>query len=152
MTMSPDLEPKPRRAPMRALAALAVVALLVGIAVAFGPWMKPRATEPPDAGAPVDTGEGAIGRALAVATDDDSLSRWVEEVPGVELASLDPGRRTMFVRYANAERCTCGCGYTLAACRVYDDQCEVSGPRVAALFDSVLTGRIRSAEGLRERP
>ena len=61
-------------------------------------------------------------------------------------------RRGIFVRFANAERCTCGCGYTLAACRAFDSSCDVSAPRVQSLLDSVRAGRIRSAAGIRKRP
>jgi hypothetical protein len=78
--------------------------------------------------------------------------RWVEDVPGVDLADLDPAHREIFVRFANAERCTCGCGYTLAACRVYDSTCEVSLPRIETLLDSVRDGRLRDVRGLRPRP
>ena len=151
MTMSPDSDPKPRTHVGKAIAAVAVVALMVGLAVAFGPWTRPRSNPRMDPGAPVDTGEGAIGRALSQ-THDDSLNHWVSDIPGADLAGLDAREQRIFVRFANAERCTCGCGYTLAACRVYDDQCEVSGPRVATLLDSVRAGWILSAQGLRDEP
>ena len=85
----------------------------------------------------------------------DSLAargRWVDEVPGVDLAALPPARREVFLRFANARRCTCDCGYTLAGCRNFDASCETSGPLVAALYDSVRAGFIRSASGIRERP
>jgi len=150
VTMSPDSEPRPRMHAGKAIAALAIVALLVGVAVAFGPWTRRHSTAP-DPGAPADTSEGAIGRALGH-TRDDSLSRWVSDIPGADLSGLDAREQRIFVRFANAERCTCGCGYTLAACRVYDDQCEVSGPRVTSLLDSVRAGWILSADGLRDEP
>lgn len=84
--------------------------------------------------------------------DSDSLSRWVEVIPGVDLAGLEGNQREQFVRFANAQRCTCGCGYTLAACRVYDSTCEVSMPRVSALLDSVRMRLVGSTAGLRSRP
>jgi hypothetical protein len=84
--------------------------------------------------------------------DGDSLNRWVEVIPGVDLAGLDAMQREQFVRFANAQRCTCGCGFTLAACRVYDASCEVSMPRVVALLDSVRVRKVGSLAGLRPRP
>jgi hypothetical protein len=64
------------------------------------------------------------------------------EVKGFDVSDLTPARRAMFVRFANAQRCTCGCGYTLAGCRAYDPTCPVSGPRVGKLLDSVRAGRV----------
>src|SRR5204862_1231892 len=55
--------------------------------------------------------------------------RWTDDARGVDLSVLTPAKREIFLRFANAERCTCGCGYTLAACRAYDLTCPVSLPR-----------------------
>lgn len=78
--------------------------------------------------------------------------RWLDEVRGVEIASLDPDQRALFVRFANARECTCGCGYTLAGCKASDMTCEVSGAALEALRDSIRTGKIVVARGIRERP
>jgi hypothetical protein len=86
------------------------------------------------------------------AIDSTQKTAWVEDVPGVDLSAFDPGRREAFVRFANAERCTCGCGFTLAACRRYDSDCDVSGPRVQRLADSIAAGPPRDLRGLRARP
>jgi hypothetical protein len=143
-----------------ALVALAV--LLVGLAVWATSWHR----EAPSNGArsaagarhsaTLDStaGEAAIDQALAL-TGRDSMaikSRWLDFVHGVDLAALGEPRRGLFLRFVNAERCTCGCGYTLAGCRASDMSCDVSGPRIEALLDSVRSGKIRSARGLRERP
>ncbi len=79
-------------------------------------------------------------------------SRWQEEVRGVDLAGLDGAQRELFVRFANAGSCTCGCGYTLAGCKASDMSCEVSGERLHALLDSIRAGHIRDAAGIRARP
>jgi thiol-disulfide isomerase/thioredoxin len=50
------------------------------------------------------------------------------EVPGVDLASLSPEQRTVALKRLNAELCTCGCGYTIAQCRINDSTCGVSPP------------------------
>jgi len=144
----------------RWFAILAALGLVAGLTAA---WWFARAPRPAPRTAPgtanmQDSGlampDDAIHRRFRRGGVDSTAikTRWVDDLPGVDVAALDPARREVFVRFANAERCTCGCGYTLAACRVYDSTCEVSGPRVQSLLDSVRAGRIRSAAGLRPRP
>jgi hypothetical protein len=78
--------------------------------------------------------------------------RWIDDVRGVDVSMLDPDMRALFVRFANARECTCGCGYTLAGCKASDMTCEVSGAALEALRDSIRLGRIVVARGIRERP
>jgi hypothetical protein len=148
----PAPNPAPRRAARWAVAA-ALAILVTGVAVAAWQWGarppgRAPAVPPPAAGAPVDT----MARALAQAGGEDDKTRWMDEVEGADVGSLSPARRDLFVGIANTRACTCGCGYTLAACRRYDTTCPVSGPRVAALLDSVAHGWIADATGLRTRP
>jgi len=147
MTLSPD---PPGRA--RWIAPLAIVALAAGLCAAWWNSRPPRPPAPPEVN--LDPADGVIHDALRQAGADSAAikTRWVDEIPGFDLAGLDSARREIFVRFANAERCTCGCGYTLAACRVYDSTCEVSSPRVQSLLDSVRAGQIKSAAGTRRRP
>lgn len=132
------------RRPTAWAAPIAVALLAAGIALALRSGRRPEPAPPPpvtDTGAPIDTGgERAIGETLRQAGGEKG--RWVGEVPGVDLAGLDSTRRAYFLASANAQRCTCGCGYTLAGCRVYDSSCEKSGPRVQALLDSVRGGPV----------
>lgn len=88
-------------------------------------------------------------RALA---HDPQKSEWVDTIPGVDVSALSQQQLDAFLSSANTQRCTCGCGYTLAGCRVYDSSCQKSAKRVTALLDSVKTGRFRDAKGLRTRP
>src|SRR6266446_4335249 len=48
------------------------------------------------------------------------------ELPGVDLSKLTPEQKTVALHKFNAESCTCGCGYTLAQCRIYDRDCKTS--------------------------
>jgi hypothetical protein len=143
----------------------ALVALVAGLALAAQQWRRPAAPSEPRSGprdpdaAVVDPADDvddvAIEQALRLTPGLDGArdkSGWMDEVKGVEPAALGAERRELFLRHANAQRCTCGCGYTLARCRTYDPSCEVSLPRVRALFDSVRIGAIGSAVGLRSRP
>jgi thiol-disulfide isomerase/thioredoxin len=59
----------------------------------------------------------------------------VTSVPGVDLARLSPERRREAVLKLNAEGCTCGCGLTVAKCRVDDPQCPISLPRARAIVE-----------------
>jgi thiol-disulfide isomerase/thioredoxin len=48
------------------------------------------------------------------------------ELPGVDLSKLTPEEKTVALHKFNAETCTCGCQYTLAQCRIYDRNCQIS--------------------------
>ena len=165
MAARPEQEAGPRRSRRRApkrmtklttwIALAATAALLAGLGVWLVEWRAGQPARAP-AGAEPDTGQGVIEQALRQipgGVDSTELkSRWTDDARGVDLSVLTPAKREIFLRFANAERCTCGCGYTLAACRAYDLTCPVSLPRVESLLDSVRSGRISSARGLRERP
>jgi hypothetical protein len=149
----------------RWIAVVAVVALTAGLAVAVRQWRasiraaqpNPAPSEQPVAAALDSVDDQAVEQALrltprvADSTKVDK-SKWMDEVQGFDVSRLTPRQHEVFVRFANAERCTCGCGYTLAGCRAYDAECEVSLPRVRALYDSVESGLITRATGLRQPP
>ncbi|MGH7740453.1 MAG: hypothetical protein ACRENS_00360 [Candidatus Eiseniibacteriota bacterium] len=152
-------------APARLL--FAVLALGLGVVL----WWSLRPGAPAPGGAPSDTpqslsaadsagSDADIERALDLAraatpVQVDSVAiknAWHDEVAGIDLSGLKPSQHAIFLRFANAERCTCGCGYTLAGCLASDMTCDVSRSSALALLDSVTTGRIRNAHGVRERP
>ena len=96
---------------------------------------------------------GDVAAPRAGASDSAAeKSRWVHFVKGFDVSDLSRERRELFVRFANAERCTCGCGYTLAGCRAYDPTCPISEPRVQKLLDSVRAGLYASPPNVRRRP
>lgn len=148
------------RSPIRVLILLGVLAAILAAAWAlrgsFSMPVRERASvngAGSQPGLDADTGEDVVARALRLAAIDTSRkNRWVDDIPDLELASLTPAQRETFLRIANARRCDCGCGFTLAGCRRFDSECDKSGPRAQALFDSVRAGRITSADGFRERP
>jgi hypothetical protein len=158
--------PTPQSGYTRWIALVALLALAAGLLVAAwqarpvrAPVATPRAQAPGEA---IYPGEQVIERALrdvpsvqGPRTSIDSTAikqRWVDEARGIDVTGLDQRRLELFLRFANAEQCTCGCGYTLAGCRASDMTCEVSGQRLEALLDSVRAGRITSARGIRARP
>lgn len=135
-------------------------ALFLVVALAIFAWTASRPRVPAVASSrqageapPLTEVEDPVARALRLAgIDSTRKNEWVDDLPGVDPGTLTEARRERFVRLANTERCPCGCGFTLAACRRFDPSCEESAPRVAALFDSVAAGHYDRVAGLRERP
>jgi thiol-disulfide isomerase/thioredoxin len=50
------------------------------------------------------------------------------EIPGLDLSALTTEQKTLALKRLNAELCSCGCGLTLAQCRINDSTCAVSPP------------------------
>jgi cytochrome c biogenesis protein CcmG/thiol:disulfide interchange protein DsbE len=55
------------------------------------------------------------------------------ELPGVDMTRLSAAQKTVALHRMNAEGCTCGCKYTLAQCRIYDQGCQISQGRTAKI-------------------
>lgn len=55
------------------------------------------------------------------------------QLPGVDLSKLTPEQRTAALHKFNAESCTCGCQYTLAQCRIWDRNCNISKEATAKI-------------------
>lgn len=54
----------------------------------------------------------------------------MKEIPGVDLSQVPEAKRSEVLQALNSENCTCGCGLTVAKCRIDDPSCTVS-PEVA---------------------
>jgi hypothetical protein len=120
--------------------------LTFGIGTAVLQWRKPSGVSGPplDVQAPSDTSDDVIRQALdqTGTVDSTALKRgWVDEVRGLDVSALLPAEVDTLVRFANARDCTCGCGFTLAACRAWDLTCPVSLPLVEELRDSIRDAR-----------
>ena len=132
------------RSPLLLLALLAALAaVMLGVVVlhrSSGAPVRASAPDPASTGAPEradeTVGEDLVGRALRLAAiDSTQKSEWVDDIPDLQLSAMSPVARGLFLRIANGRRCTCGCGFTLAGCRRFDSECELSGPRASALYD-----------------
>ena len=62
------------------------------------------------------------------------------QLPGVDLSQLTPEQRTVALHKFNAEMCNCGCGYTLAQCRIWDRNCAVSKAATAKIVAALAPG------------
>lgn len=63
------------------------------------------------------------------------------EIPGVDLASLTPEQKTTVLNRLNDEQCGCGCGMTIAQCRINDSTCAVSPKLAAEILAAVKAGK-----------
>ena len=55
------------------------------------------------------------------------------ELPGVDLSKLTPEQKISALHKFNAETCNCGCTFTLAQCRIYDRDCQISKAATAKI-------------------
>ena len=60
------------------------------------------------------------------------------ELPGVDLSKLTPEQKTAALHKFNAETCTCGCMFTLAQCRIYDRNCQISKAATSKIIAAIL--------------
>ena len=58
-------------------------------------------------------------------------------IPGVDFTKLTPAKRTEAIKALNADDCTCGCGLTLAECRINDPTCSVSLPLAQKMVEKI---------------
>jgi thiol-disulfide isomerase/thioredoxin len=60
------------------------------------------------------------------------------ELPGVDLSKLTPEQKTVALHKFNAQTCTCGCTFTLAQCRIYDRDCQISKAATSKIIAAIL--------------
>lgn len=79
------------------------------------------------------------------AEDEDKVrldtAAQANKIPGIDLSTLSSEKRAEALKALNTEHCTCGCGFTLARCRVDDPDCTVSLPLAQALVKKVAAGK-----------
>jgi cytochrome c biogenesis protein CcmG/thiol:disulfide interchange protein DsbE len=59
------------------------------------------------------------------------------KIPGVDLSTLTPDQKALALQKLNSEHCTCGCGLTVAQCRLDDPSCNVSLPTAQAIVKQI---------------
>jgi thiol-disulfide isomerase/thioredoxin len=59
------------------------------------------------------------------------------ELPGVDFTGLSPEQKREALKRMNSQNCTCGCGLTIAECRMNDSSCDVSEGIAAKIVKDV---------------
>jgi len=62
------------------------------------------------------------------------------ELPDVDMKGLTAAQKTAALKRLNSESCTCGCGLTVAQCRINDTTCPVSQKIAAQIVQEVKSG------------
>jgi thiol-disulfide isomerase/thioredoxin len=86
------------------------------------------------AGLPVNAVIEEIDPVQRVKLDDAAQAT---SIPGIDLTTIPAARRGDLLRKLNDESCTCGCGLSVAKCRIDDPTCGISLPiarKIAADF------------------
>ena len=63
------------------------------------------------------------------------------DIPGVDLSTLTAEQKTLALKRLNEEACGCGCGMTIASCRINDSTCAVS-PKLAEKVLAEVRGKV----------
>jgi thiol-disulfide isomerase/thioredoxin len=85
---------------------------------------------------------GLAPEVAVVYTDEEdkvrvSAAAQANKIPGIDLSPLSPDRKAEVLKALNSEHCTCGCGLTLAQCRIDDPSCGVSLPIAQELVKKI---------------
>ena len=73
------------------------------------------------------------------ANADSTLSDQAQatDVPGLKLETLTPAQKVAALKQLNETKCDCGCGLTVAQCRINDPTCGVSLPMAEKIVAEV---------------
>lgn len=71
------------------------------------------------------------------------------ELPGVDFSGLTPDQKRAALKRMNSENCTCGCGLTVAECRVNDTDCDVSKDLAAKIVKEIKEGPAGSQKAVK---
>ena len=78
---------------------------------------------------------------IVYAEDEDKVrvahAAQANKIPGLDLSALTSEKRAEALKALNTEHCSCGCGLTLAQCRLDDPNCEVSLPLARELVKKI---------------
>ncbi|MBM3770937.1 MAG: TlpA family protein disulfide reductase [Acidimicrobiia bacterium] len=72
--------------------------------------------------------------------NDDDVSQ-IKDIPGVDLSQVPEGKRGEVLNALNSESCTCGCGLSVAKCRIDDPSCTISPPLAKTIVERVLAAK-----------
>lgn len=85
-----------------------------------------------------------------VSFSEPSVSRGdAASIPGIDLYGLDDNQTRRIYSELDAEKCHCGCQYTMLECRFNDPSCAVSLDHAARVTSEVRSG-VESESGIRQ--
>jgi thiol-disulfide isomerase/thioredoxin len=90
------------------------------------------------AGLPVNASIEEIDPVQRMKLDDAAQAT---SIPGIDLASIPAARRGELLQKLNAEACTCGCGLSVAKCRIDDPTCGISLPIAQKIAADLTAGK-----------
>lgn len=74
------------------------------------------------------------------------------ELPGISFKGLTPAQKKMALKEMNSRRCTCGCGMTIAQCRITDPTCSTSQKLAQQIVDQIRAGKAPASPAPRAQP
>ncbi len=63
------------------------------------------------------------------------------DLPDVDMKGLTPQQKQAALKRMNSESCTCGCGLTIAQCRINDSTCDISKHLAADIVKQIAAGQ-----------
>jgi thiol-disulfide isomerase/thioredoxin len=63
------------------------------------------------------------------------------DLPDVDMKGLTPQQKQTALKRMNSELCTCGCGLTIAQCRINDSTCDISKQLAADIVKQIAAGK-----------
>jgi thiol-disulfide isomerase/thioredoxin len=64
------------------------------------------------------------------------------ELPDVDMKGLTKEQKLAALKRMNSETCTCGCGLTIAQCRINDTTCDISKHLASEIVKQVASGQV----------
>jgi protein-disulfide isomerase len=83
-------------------------------------------------------GTPASGEEVILASDSATFYR--DGLSGVDFSGMDAVKKERSLKILNAQGCDCGCGMTIAQCRVEDKTCPRSPSLAAAVVNAIRSG------------
>jgi thiol-disulfide isomerase/thioredoxin len=71
------------------------------------------------------------------------------ELPGVDMSKLNEEQKRAVLKRLNTDSCSCGCGLTLAQCRINDSSCDISEKRANELVKQIAKGAVTASNSAR---
>jgi thiol-disulfide isomerase/thioredoxin len=63
------------------------------------------------------------------------------DLPDVDMKKLTPEQKQIALKRMNSETCTCGCGLTIAQCRINDSTCDISKHLAAQVVKEIASSK-----------